>query len=140
MLKSKSFKSVWSVVLSLIFILSATGLLSAKEKGRKTEDQRSVAIPFTFGEIVYSVNILQRIQIQGDEVVPFLAVFNSLTKQVAKANEKKKKRNDVISVKMPIAAVSNFAIFMQRATLTGSEAVQFEAVVKKAMKSVRKKK
>ncbi|MBW1617028.1 MAG: hypothetical protein JRJ49_11000 [Deltaproteobacteria bacterium] len=139
MLKSKNLiKNLSAILLSVIFILSAACISNAAEDKKDNDKPKLIEINYTFQEVVYAVSLLNRIQLGGDEVIPFLKVYNPLMESAEQARKQNKKQADIISVKMSIPAISNLITFTQRATLTGAEAAQFDSIIKKAVENAKK--
>ena len=139
MLKTKRIIKVRLVsFLTLIFLLSASGILSAADKKKDDNKPKLIEVPYTFQETVYALNLLNGVQLSGEEVIPFLQIYNPLKESAEKARKNNKKETDIISVKMSIPAISNLITFTRRVTLTGAEAVRFDSIIKKAAESAQK--
>ncbi len=114
-----------STVLSLALIfLAATAY--AEEK---------VVVNFTAGELAFSLNLMNSIELAGGEVGPFLDIKSLLTSAYKEASGGKKNSTDV---EFTVPMAKNFLFFMQRAKLKGEDATVFYDLSKKMVAAIKK--
>jgi len=94
-----------------------------------------VNVELTTNELAFSLNILNTIELAGEEVGPFLDVKNLLTDSYKEASSSKK-TSVTVDFSEPVA--KNFLFFMQRAKLKGSDATIFYDLSKKMVDSIKK--
>lgn len=94
-----------------------------------------VSINLSANELAFSLNILNTIDIAGEEVGPFLDVKNLLTSSYKDASSSKKGATDV---NFPLPMAKNFVFFIQRAKLKGADATVFYDLSKKLVDSIKK--
>jgi hypothetical protein len=122
-----------SVLMLLVtFMLSFTTTALAQASKKTTDIKMSVE------EIFYVVNLLQRIEISGNEVTPFLAIFNKLKDKTKDAVEKKLKAANKMNVRLNVTELRNFLLFMQRTKIVGAEAGKFKGVAQKVINGIKK--
>ena len=110
-----------------VFILYFMTAVQAKDV--KTD------VNFTTEELALSINILNSIDLRGDEVSPFIDLKNLFVEEYKKLSSGKKKSADV-NFTMPMAR--NFLFFMQRAKLKGAEAAIFNSISTKMVEAIKK--
>ncbi len=131
--ENRNWKRMLWIGLIVVFVLSMTDILFAK-----SEKASLLKIEMTFEEAIAADNLLKRITLKGDEVIPFMDIYRPLQNAIQQAE--KKKPNDNIYIEMSPEAANNLIAFLQRTTLTGAEAIQLESILMKTVKSVTKKK
>lgn len=94
-----------------------------------------VNVPFTVEELAFSINILNSIELKGEEVPPYIDIRNLLM-DVYKDVSSGKRKN--ASTEFSMAMARNFLFFIQRARLKGSEAVMFNDVNSKVVEAIKK--
>ena len=113
----------------IIAILCASFLSLAEGKNDK------VKVALTADELAFSINILNSIDLLGDEVVPFMDIKNLLMAVYKDISSGKKKNADV---EFTTVSAKNFLLFIQRAKLKGAEAVMFNDVCNKMIEAIKK--
>jgi len=113
----------------IILILCASFIATAHSKDDK------VKVAFTRDELTFSINVLNTIDIVGEEVMPFMDVKNLLM-DVHKDISSGKKKN--AEVEFTITTAKNFVFLLQRARLKGAEAVMFNEICNKTVEAIKK--
>jgi hypothetical protein len=121
-MSKKIMTAVFSAV--LMFIITTVN----------AEDPK-VSVNLSANELAFSLNILNTIDIVGEEVGPFLDVKNLLTSSYKDASSSKKGATDV---NFPLPMAKNFVFFIQRAKLKGADATIFYDLSKKVVDSIKK--
>jgi hypothetical protein len=113
----------------IITILYVCAICTAEGKDDK------VKVSFTTDELAFSINILNSIDLMGEEVMPFMEIKNLLMDVYKDVSSGKKKNGDV-----EFTAISgkNFLLFIQRVKLKGAEAVIFNDVTNKMIEAIKK--
>ncbi len=94
-----------------------------------------VSIKFTSEELALCINILNTIDLRGDEVMPFIDIKNLLVDEYKSVSSDKKKS---VEIDFPLPMAKNFLFFMQRAKLKGAEAEIFNDICNKMIKAIKK--
>jgi hypothetical protein len=115
----------------LFIFISANISFAESKKGAEAE------ISFEVSEIFYMINLMQRIELSGSEVQAFLDVYNKFIEKAEQARKDNKKPKDKIKITIAKTAVANCLTFIQRASLTGGEATQFQAIVDKILNALK---
>jgi len=119
----KIFKTIIAAVLvSGIYIYT-----DAKDK--------NISVDFTLEELAFSINILDTIELKGEEVSPFMEIKNKFI-TIYKKNSTEKNKSAEINLTLP--AAKNFLFFMQRARLKGADASFFNNISNKMIEAIRK--
>ena len=119
----KKMKKVMATILCLCFIGIAYG-----------KDDK-VKVAFTTDELAFSINILNSIDLVGEEVMPFMDIKNLLMDVYKDVSSGKKKNAEV---EFTTVSAKNFLFFIQRAKLKGAEAVLFHDVCNKTIEEIKK--
>ncbi len=94
-----------------------------------------VNIVLTANELAFSLNLLNTIDLTGEEVGPFLDIKNLLTSAYKESSGSKKGSADV-NFALPVA--KNFIFFMQRVKLKGADATLFYDLNKKIVDNIKR--
>ena len=94
-----------------------------------------VKVAFTTDELAFSINILNSIDLLGEEVIPFMDIKNLLMDVYKDVSSGKKKNAEV---EFTSTTAKNFLFFIQRAKLKGAEAVLFNDVCNKTIEAIKK--
>jgi len=94
-----------------------------------------VKVAFTTDELAFSINVLNSIDLLGEEVMPFMDIKNLLMGVYKDVSSGKNKNADV---DFTSASAKNFLLFIQRAKLKGAEAVLFNDVCSKTIEAIKK--
>ncbi len=92
----------------------------------------------TVAELQFTLQLLNRVTLQGNEVEAFLEVQRTLQKALQEANDAKKGTQDEVELKLPLPVAQNLLAFMQRAQLTGTEAPVYKQITDKIVASAQK--
>ena len=112
--------------------LAALAVLVAVVAARAEE---KVAVNMNTGELAFSLNLLNSIELAGGEVGPFLDIKALLESSYKESSGGKKGSTDV-GFTVPMA--KNFLFFMQRAKLRGEDATVFYDLNKKMVAAIKK--
>jgi len=94
-----------------------------------------ITVTFTTDELAFSINILNSIDISGEEIKAFNDLKNLLTdvyKDISLGEEKK------AEVEFTLISARNFLVLIQRAKLKGAEVVMFNDISNKTVEAIKK--
>jgi hypothetical protein len=94
-----------------------------------------VNVAFTTDELAFSINVLNSIDLMGEEVMPFMDIKNLLMGVYKDVSSGKKKNADA---EFTTVSAKNFLLFIQRVKLKGAEAVLFNDVSNKMVEAIKK--
>ena len=120
------FKNMKKVVITIL-CASFIGIAEGKDV--------KVKVALTADELAFSINILNSIDLAGEEVKPFMDIKNLLMAVYKDISSGKKKNADV---EFTTVSAKNFLLFIQRAKLKGAEAVLFNDVSNKMVAAIKK--
>jgi len=131
----------------LIFLLafiafSFTGY-SQQQPKLQPQQQQDVQIlhpSVIVGDIAFIGQTLKTVEIKGSEVNAYLEVEQEFTKILTDLQEQKKKLMDTVQVNIPLNIAQNAITFMDRATLTGQNAIIYKRFVDALVASAKKAK
>lgn len=103
---------------------------AAQQQGSdQTSPQNTILRPtMTLGDVLFAINVLNTVEIKGNEVEAFLDVKNVLVKAAQEAQKEKKTESDPVTIEMNLLTANNFLTLFQRASIPGSAAERFQAV------------
>lgn len=139
-------KHIIAIVSSLFILMNINFAFAQQTITKPTTAAQEDAIitpimPISY--IVFAINALNTIQIQGNEVDAFLESKSYLENEINRCVEQKKKTTDNTSFSIPITKAQNLVNFLQRAKLTGGDAVLYKGFINalvEASKNVKTKK
>mgnify|MGYP000918739335 CR=1 FL=1 len=88
--------------------------------------------------IVFAINALNTITIQGAEVDTFLEAKGILEKEINRCAELKKKTNETTTFSIKIGKAQHILDFLKRAKLTGNDAVLYKGFVNSFVEASKK--
>lgn len=101
----------------------------AQQQGDQSSPQNTILKPkMTLGDVLFTINVLNTVEIKGSEVEAFLDVKNVFVQAAQKAQKEKKSESDELTVEMNMLTANNFLMLFQRANIPGSAAERFQAV------------
>lgn len=119
-------------ILFLAIILFAAFLFNAnsqENRQMKTEEFPVLKPTFIVSDIYIAVQILEGIDLKGQEVDAFLEVKKTLNAYMLTAQDKKMKVGDPMKVDLPANIAQNTLTFLGRATLKGNMADAYKRFV-----------
>ena len=125
--------------LAILFAFSYVGYSQQQPQNLQQQEQQILHPTVVVGDIAFIGQTLKTVEIKGSEVNAYLEVEKEITRILTELQDKKMKLNDSTQVDIPIGIAQNTLTFMDRATLTGQNAVIYkrfaEALVASAKKS-----
>ena len=118
------------IIILLILMLSVLSLLQGEE----------LKISLKAGECLYAVQLLNGVEIYGEEIENFVATKEFFYEEVKKAEKSKKQMKDEISLKVPLEVAQGFISYTRRSKISGADADLYYGIVQKILESAKKKK
>lgn len=131
------------ILIFAITLLSVSSLYSQQQPQliNNNVKQNPIMKPVLIVSDIYMVmQILDGIDIKGQEVEAFLDIKNHLKSYLEDAKTKKLKATDNITVEMPTFIAHNILFFLNRATLRGDMADQYKRFIDSIVKAAPKQK
>lgn len=128
----------------LIFVLffALVPFLALAQQGQKPlEKQQEVKIlkpSVVIGDLVFVSQTLKTVEIKGNEVDAFLAVDKHITEILKELSGKNKKPADTEVIDFPMNIAQNTLVFMDRASLSGQNAVIYKRFVDALVEAAKK--
>jgi len=113
------------IIAAMFILFTAASVLAGNEK---------IKVNFTMGELAFSLNAIDSIEISGEETAPYLDIKNMLMKVYKKASSSEKDNVDIVFI---IPQAKNFLILMQRAKFRGAEAFMFSDISAKIVNALK---
>jgi len=82
----------------------------------------------TVGNLVFTLNIINGVEIQGREVDAYLEVRKALDEALQSAQKANRSANDEITLELQLPVAQNLMTLLQRARITGADAERFKQV------------
>jgi hypothetical protein len=106
-----------------------TVALAQQQSADASSPQNTILKPtMTLGDVLFAINVLNTVEIKGNEVEAFLDVKNVFVKAAQEAQKEKKTESDPVTIEMNLLTANNFLMLFQRASIPGSAAERFQAV------------
>jgi len=125
-----------AILASVVLATVLTSISIAQQQQQQTtltteqsSPQNTILKPtMTLGDVLFAINVLNTVEIKGNEVEAFLDVKNVLVKAAQEAQKAKKTESDPVTIEMNLLTANNFLTLFQRASIPGSAAERFQAV------------
>ncbi|MFP4369431.1 MAG: hypothetical protein ACOC2K_04720 [Bacteroidota bacterium] len=116
------------LILIVITLIFAAISVSAQEvpAGEEKLENQILKPTFIFGDIVFANKAMATIDIKGSEVDPFLQMQARLEGFINAAKEQEVTNTDSVTVQLTVAEANNLILFLERATLSGANAVRYK--------------
>jgi len=129
-----------ALIISL-FLIAIFGINSfAQEKKLETQSQKQQIIlkPYLIvGDIIYIAQLLNNVEIHGNEVESFLAVRTIINNTLLTIQNKNLQATDSLVVEMNIPIAQNLLNLLDRATIQGAHADRYKRFVEAIMESAK---
>ncbi len=122
------------ITLCVLIILFALLLYGAKA------EENELSIRISVGECIYAVNILQSIDIYGEEIERFIKTKEFFLDNAKKAQNENKNISDELELIIPIETAQGFISFTSRAKIKGSDADLYYGIVQEILEAANSKK
>lgn len=118
---------LYGSIVALCIVL-ATGSLAQQQGSTQSPQNTTLKPTMTLGDVIFAINVLNTVEIKGNEVEAFLEVKNTLMKAIEKAQKEKKTETDQVTIEMSLLTANNFLTLFQRASIPGSAAERYKSV------------
>jgi len=125
-------------ILAIFFAFSFIGF--AQQQNLQQSETQILRPTVVVGDIAFIGQTLKTVEIKGSEVNAYLEVENEITRILTDLQQKKVKLNDSVQIEIPLNIAQNTLTFMDRATLTGQNAVIYKRFSDALVASARKQK
>jgi len=133
-MKNKMIRSILHLVVLFVALLPMKTFALAEPKA--TLEIKPILIRISLQEAHIIRQLMQQIELATQEVAPYLEIIKPLD-QLIETSQGEDKDKKVI-LRLPIEAVSNLLLFMQRANIPALGARQIDEILKKIQKSLPK--
>ncbi len=113
---------------ALSLLSSSTAFAQGANATAPSTQMQTLKPQLTVGDLVFTLNTLATVNINGSEVEAYLDVKNTFNKAFEQAQKDKKTETDVVTVEMSVLTANNFLQLFQRASFQGSAAEHYMAV------------
>lgn len=111
-------------ILAIFFAFSFVGF--AQQQNLQQPETQILRPTVVVGDIAFIGQTLKTVEIKGSEVNAYLEVEKEITRILTDLQQKKAKLNDSVQIEIPLNIAQNTLTFMDRATLTGQNAVIYK--------------
>lgn len=125
-------------ILAIFFAFSFVGF--AQQQNLQQTETQILRPTVVVGDIAFIGQTLKTVEIKGSEVNAYLEVENEITRILTDLQQKKVKLNDSVQIDIPLNIAQNTLTFMDRATLTGQNAVIYKRFSEALVASAKKQK
>lgn len=119
-------KKICGIIAFFLMVFAVSAAIAADQK---------ITVKFTSDELAFSVSALNSIDLNGEEVNPFIEVKTQMINTYKEVSAARKPSGEV-SFSIPEA--KNFLFFMRRVKLKGAEASLFNDVTTKMIDALKK--
>lgn len=127
-------------ILAILFSLSYVGYSQQQPQSLQQQEQQILHPTVVVGDIAFIGQTLKTVEIKGSEVNAYLEVEKEITRILTDLQDKKMKLNDSTQVDIPLGIAQNTLTFMDRATLTGQNAIIYKRFAEALVASAKKPK
>jgi hypothetical protein len=128
--------------LIVILFCALVPFLAYAQQAQKPLDQKQevkiLKPSVVIGDLVFVSQTLKTVEIKGNEVDAFLAVDKHITEILKEFNGKNKKASDTEVIEFPMNIAQNTLVFMDRASLSGQNAVIYKRFVDALVEAAKK--
>lgn len=126
----------------LVLFFALVPFLALAQQSQKPLDQKQevkiLKPSVVIGDLVFVSQTLKTVEIKGNEVEAFLAVDKHITSILQDFNGKNKKASDTEIIEFPMNIAQNTLVFMDRASLSGQNAVIYKRFVDALVEAAKK--
>ena len=124
-----------AIITTVILLMSFGALIAQQQTAQgssqplqeKTDLANQVIKPtFVVGDLVFAVNSMNSVKIQGKEVDAFLQVKEHFKPYLQKIQDQKMEIDQEIETEVPVGIANNMLIFLQRIELQGANAERYQ--------------
>ncbi|MDQ1267356.1 MAG: hypothetical protein QG635_2510 [Bacteroidota bacterium] len=117
---------IFGLFIAISINLFGQGQDPKQPASKPTEPPPMLKPQFVVEDIYFAVQMLNSIEIQGNEVDAFLSVKNYMQSMVKALATQKRKNEDVVTVEIPLPIAQNLMSLLQRAKISGVNAERYK--------------
>jgi hypothetical protein len=120
-----------------LFLIALFSLNSfSQERKLEPEKKQVILKPFLLvGDIIFISQVLNNVEIRGNEVESFLTVRTQLNNTLQKIQDKNLQATDSLIVELNIVTAQNLLNLLDRATIQGAHAERYKRFVEAIIES-----
>lgn len=115
-----------SLLIVTLFLTVFSATLFAQDNNKLNT---KIKPEFVVGDVFFAHNVMNTIDIKGNEVEAFLECQNHLKNLAEKAQKANKQAQDKINDEMTLNIARNLTLFLSRASFKGEQAVIFKRFI-----------
>ena len=127
------------VILAFFFAFSFVGYSQQQPQNLQQQETQILRPTVVVGDIAFIGQTLKTVEIKGSEVNAYLEVEKEITRILTELQQQKKKLSDSVQINIPLNIAQNTLTFMDRATLTGQNAIIYKRFADALIASAKKK-
>ncbi len=127
------------VILAFFFAFSLVGYSQQQPQNLQQQETQILHPTVVVGDIAFIGQTLKTVEIKGSEVNAYLEVEKEITRILTELQQQKKKLSDSVQIDIPLNIAQNTLTFMDRATLTGQNAIIYKRFADALIASAKKK-
>ena len=127
------------VILAFFFAFSFVGYSQQQPQNLQQQETQILRPTVVVGDIAFIGQTLKTVEIKGSEVNAYLEVEKEITRILTDLQQQKKKLSDSVQIDIPLNIAQNTLTFMDRATLTGQNAIIYKRFADALIASAKKK-
>ena len=108
-----------------VFQMSTSYTLCAQQQ----QQQQTIKPSFPISEIIFIIQLLDKIELKGSEVDALLEVKSLLIIPVVNAQKENKPITELLSIDFKVQQAQVLLGFLQRATLNGADAERYKRII-----------
>ena len=108
-----------------VFQMSTSYTLCAQQQ----QQQQTIKPSFPISEIIFIIQLLDKIELKGSEVDALLEVKSLLINPVVNAQKENKPITELLSIDFKVQQAQVLLGFLQRATLNGADAERYKRFI-----------
>lgn len=125
----KSAISFSLIVLCLCVFHTGTSFTLYAQQPQQQQQQQTIKPSFPVSEVIFIVQLLDKIELKGSEVDALLEVKSLLINPVVNAQKEKKPITELLTIDFKVQQAQVLLSFLQRATLNGADAERYKRFI-----------
>ncbi len=124
----KSAISFSFILLCMCFLQMSTSYTLCAQQPQQ-QQQQTIKPSFPISEIIFIIQLLDKIELKGSEVDALLEVKSLLINPVVNAQKENKPITELLSIDFKVQQAQVLLSFLQRATLNGADAERYKRFI-----------
>jgi hypothetical protein len=118
---------VFVVLTALIMLFSLA--VNAQQQQLQQPQIQNIKPVVTAGDLVFAAQLLNSVELRGNEVDAFISVKNTLKPFLEKVQNEKMQATQTLDIPMTLAIANNFLGFLERGKITGADAERYKRFI-----------